>query len=275
MSTELEKRVKTGVIGGAALLLVLIFGGWFGIFVVTSVVSLMMAHEYSLIVFGLGDQQEKRYALLCATLFSGFLMAIAPRVEFELLLLSFMGFFIYFLMTAQRHSGEQLKSHFIELALSILGLIYVAFVPSYLIKIHQSANGVQWTIVFLLIVFGGDSAAYFGGLKYGKTKLYPEISPKKTVEGGLAGLGAGYVAVLLAKLTFFKAMPWFVLIMCPLMVGFFAQVGDFCESFLKRAFQVKDSGGTLPGHGGFLDRFDGVVFGLPVMYACVHLFGAN
>ena len=275
MSTELEKRVKTGVLGGAVLLLILIFGGWFGIFVVTSVISLMMVNEYAGIVYALGDRQEKRYALLCNTLLSGFLMAIAPRYEYELLLLCFMGLFIYYLLIAQRHSGENLKTHFLELSLSLLGLVYLGFIPSYLIKIHQSSHGVEWTIVFLLIVFGGDSAAYFGGLKFGKTKLYPEISPKKTVEGALAGLAAGYVAMILAKLTFFREMPWFVMIMAPLMVGFFAQVGDFCESFLKRAFQVKDSGCSLPGHGGFLDRFDGVVFGLPVMYACVHLFGAN
>lgn len=273
MSTELEKRVKTGVLGGGALLLLLVFGGWFGIFVLTTVISLVMIHEYSLIVFRLADHQEKRYALLCAGWFSCFFMVVAPRVEFEILLFCFIGLFIYFLLTAKRYLGDELKAHFVELTLSVFGLVYLSYLPSFLPKLHQSANGVEWTIVFLLMVFGGDSAAYFGGLKYGKTKLYPEISPKKTIEGAAAGIGAGYVVILLAKLTFFRTMPWSVILLAPLLVGTLAQVGDFCESFLKRAYQVKDSGNLLPGHGGFMDRFDGVVFGLPVMYACVHLFG--
>ena len=78
---------------------------------------------------------------------------------------------------------------------------------------------------------------------------------------------------LFSKAVFFREMPWGAVAVMPLVVGAVAQIGDLCESMVKRAYDKKDSGSILPGHGGFLDRFDGVVFSLPVMYACVRLFG--
>lgn len=273
MNTELSKRVATGCVGGAALFALVIWGGWPGIFILTSVISLMMVFEYSTIVYSLGDQVEKRYALLCTAWFAALASLLAPRSEFEVLILCFLGYFGYFLGTAGRHTGQAFLTHFQELALSIFGLIYLSFIPFFLPRIHQSANGVEWTLVFLFVVFAGDTGAYFAGLKYGKTKLYPVISPKKTREGAIGGLAAGYLVTAICKATFFRQMPWAAVLIMPACVGAVAQVGDLCESFLKRAFDKKDSGSILPGHGGFLDRFDGVVFSLPVMYACVRLFG--
>jgi phosphatidate cytidylyltransferase len=274
MDAELKKRVTTGVIGGAALLVLIIWGSWPGIFVLTMVLSLGMLNEYALMVYSMNDQIEKRYALLCLGWFVGLMSLIAPRAEIETLLISFMGLFTYFLFRALPHQDQEmgLRDHFKELAFSIFGLIYLSLIPFYLPRIHQSANGIQWTIVFLLIVFSNDTGAYFAGKKYGKTKLYPLISPKKTKEGALGGLALGYIIAILSKATFFRDMPWVALVLAPGLVGVVSQVGDFCESFVKRAFDKKDSGSILPGHGGFLDRFDGVVFSLPVMYACVRLF---
>jgi phosphatidate cytidylyltransferase len=272
MSSELSKRVATGVIGGAALLALIIFGGWPGIFILTAILSLAMLHEYAIITYRLPDQVEKRYALLCTGWFAALASVLAPRAEFETLMVCFVGYFVYFLFTAGRHVGPAFLAHFQELAVSIFGLVYLSFVPLFLPRIHQSANGIEWTIVFLLIVFAGDTGAYFAGKKYGKTKLYSVISPKKTREGAAGGLALGYVLALFSKLTFFRVMPWGAVLVAPVLVGATAQIGDLCESLLKRAFDKKDSGSILPGHGGFRDRFDGVVFGLPVMYACVRLF---
>lgn len=127
-------------------------------------------------------------------------------------------------------------------------------------------------ISFLLIIWGGDTGAYFAGLKYGRRKLYPHISPNKTIEGALGGIATGWVVQLLYKLVFFHSMPWLAVLLVPLLIGALAPVGDLCESFLKRAFKAKDSGSILPGHGGFLDRFDGLIFSLPLMYGLVKLF---
>jgi phosphatidate cytidylyltransferase len=86
--------------------------------------------------------------------------------------------------------------------------------------------------------------------------------------GGLAG---GLIIVIGYKLVLFPAMPWLAAVVMPIVVGTVSQVGDLCESFLKRAYDTKDSGSLLPGHGGCLDRFDSVVFSAPVMYGCVRL----
>jgi phosphatidate cytidylyltransferase len=273
MSSELGKRVATGVVGGAVLVALIVWGGWPGIFLLTTIISLAMVFEYSSIVYTLSDQVEKRYALLCVAWFVALSSLLAAHAEFETLIVCFMVYFTYYLVTAGRHAGPAFSTHFQELALSVFGLIYLAFIPFFLPRIHQSANGIEWTIVFLLVVFAGDTGAYFAGKKYGKTKLYPVISPKKTREGAAGGLAAGYALALISKATFFRVMPWGAVFVMPALVGAVAQVGDLCESMVKRAYDKKDSGSILPGHGGFLDRFDGVVFSLPVMYACVRLFG--
>jgi phosphatidate cytidylyltransferase len=273
MSPELKKRVLTGVIGAAALVLLIVFGGRLGIFFLTTGLSLGMLYEFTDITFSMPDKIEKRYVLLSMTWFLALVNLLASQTEFQLLTLSFLSLFVYFLVTAQRYEESQLLVHFKELMYSLFALFYLVFIPIYLQRIYDLSNGVEWTLVFLLIVWSGDSAAYFAGKKYGKKKLYPKISPKKTWEGAFGGLSAGLLVTLLFKLLFFRSMSWGAALVLPLIVGSVAQVGDFCESFFKRAFDVKDSGSILPGHGGFLDRFDGVVFSLPVMYACIRILG--
>jgi len=273
MTPELKKRILTGVTGGAALLGLIVFGGWLGIFFLTTVISIGMVFEFANITFSMSDRLEKKYVILSITWFIELVNLLAPQGEFQLLVVSFVSLFIYFLLSAQRHSEAQFSIHFKELMYMVFGLVYLVFLPLFLSRVYESQYGTEWTVLFLLMVWAGDSGAYFAGKKYGKRKLYPIISPKKTVEGSLGGLASGYVVSILYKLTVFRNMPWLAIIFIPLFVGVFAQIGDLCESFFKRAFEKKDSGWILPGHGGFLDRFDGVVFSLPVMYACIRIFG--
>jgi phosphatidate cytidylyltransferase len=269
--SELRKRVITGVAGGALLLLLVIFGGAFGIFAVTTIISLGMVYEFAEITLGLPDRVEKRYALLCTAWFVALANLLAPSHGFELAILVFLGLFTYWLFTATRHDGPSFLRHFQELMYSIFGLVYLAFAPLFLTRLHGLGAGVKWTILFLLICWAGDTGAYFTGRKFGRQKLYAKISPKKTVEGAIGGLLLGVVVGIVFKLLVFRELSWFSAIAIPLVVGAVSQVGDLCESFLKRAFDKKDSGSILPGHGGFLDRFDGVVFSAPVMYALTRI----
>lgn len=273
MSPELKKRVLTGFTGAAALLGLIIFGGWLGIFFLTTVISLGMVFEFANITFSMQDRIEKKYVILSITWFVELVNLLAPQGEFQLIVVSFVSLFIYFLISAQRHSESQFSIHFKELMYSIFALIYLVFIPLYLSRIYESPSGTEWTVLFLLIVWASDTGAYFVGKKYGQRKLYPTISPKKTVEGSVGGLATAYLVTVIYKMVVFRTMPWLALIFLPAFVGIFAQIGDLCESFFKRAFEKKDSGWILPGHGGFLDRFDGVVFSLPVMYACIRIFG--
>jgi phosphatidate cytidylyltransferase len=273
MSPDLKKRIAVAIPGVAILLALIIWGRELGIFLIEVVLSLAMINEFARITFNLPDEKEKRYILLFAGWFIAIDSLLLARTEFETLIFVFICLFVYFLFTARRYvEHEDFTTHFKELMFSLFGLVYLAFLPTYFAKIHGSNNGVHWMIVFLLLNWANDIGAYFAGRRYGKTKLYELISPKKTREGAIGGLASGLLAVLLYKLIFFSAMGWSAVIFVSLFVGVACQVGDFCESFFKRAFDKKDSGSLLPGHGGFLDRFDGVVFSLPIMYACTRIF---
>ena len=274
LTPELKKRVATGVLGGVLLLAILIYGNWIAVFFLVTVISLGMLYEYTGIVLNMSDKVEKRYVLLTLGWFVCILDMVVSQGDIPLLALVFLVLFGYFLLTASRCFSHELGVHFKELTLSLFGVVYLVLIPAYFYKIYQSANGREWSILFLLIVWAGDTGAYFVGKKFGKRKLYEAISPKKTLEGSMGGLACGAVVAFIYKGFFFKSLGWGAVLEVSIFVGIVSQIGDLCESFFKRGFGTKDSGSLLPGHGGFLDRFDGVVFSLPVMYACVRLFGA-
>lgn len=273
MGTELRKRVTTGAVGVAVILLLAIALGRTGLALLAAGISLAMVMEYVEIIFRLPDKPEKKMIMLGTTWLLHFTSYWAPRSEYELLVLVFLGLFTYYLFTATRHDGPTFADHFKEFVFAIFGLLYLAFIPLFLPLLANAAAGPRWAILFLFVVWVTDTGAYFVGKKYGKKKLYPLISPKKTREGAIGGIVASWLIALLFKLTAFNAMSWGAVFFIPLLVSPASQVGDLCESFLKRAFDVKDSGSILPGHGGFLDRFDGVLFGLPIMYLCFKVFG--
>jgi phosphatidate cytidylyltransferase len=126
-------------------------------------------------------------------------------------------------------------------------------------------------IFVLTVVWVGDSAAYFAGYQWGKTKLIPSVSPGKTVAGGIGGLvGSVVTSVLFSELLLNPysgtGLSTLSAAIIGLVIGAVGQVGDLAESLLKRGAGVKDSGALFPGHGGVLDRFDSVLFALPVAY---------
>lgn len=125
----------------------------------------------------------------------------------------------------------------------------------------------------LLIVWATDIGAYMIGRKYGKRKLWPEISPNKTIEGALGGIISSVVVTFIYVMLFSKQQnfvyPLPVLLLFTVVFSIVGQFGDLVESAIKRYFNVKDSGNILPGHGGILDRFDSMLFVFPIM----HLLG--
>lgn len=115
-----------------------------------------------------------------------------------------------------------------------------------------------------VVVFAGDTGAYFTGRALGKTKLYALISPKKTRAGAVGGLAASVALCLAMKTLFLEELAMAEAAALGLFGGLLGQTGDLIESMLKRACDVKDSGTILPGHGGMLDRVDGLIFALPL-----------
>ncbi len=148
----------------------------------------------------------------------------------------------------------------------ILGLVYLPFLLGHLVLLRQLSQGREWIFLTLIVIMSCDSFAYFVGRKLGKNKLYPAVSPNKSIEGALGGLFGSILAVLIVKATFLPQIGFFGAIFIGLVLGVMGQLGDLFESLLKRACQVKDSGTMIPGHGGILDRLDSLLFAFPIIY---------
>jgi phosphatidate cytidylyltransferase len=161
-----------------------------------------------------------------------------------------------------------------EVAYATMAFLYIPFLLMHLVLLRQTAYGVQWLFVIMLIVMTNDSAAYYTGCNFGKRRLYPLVSPKKSLEGSLGGVCGSIAGALLARFTFFPQLTLTDALLTAVFIGILGQVGDLFESMLKRSFGVKDSGSIFPGHGGVLDRLDSIIFAAPAAYYyAVYVFG--
>ncbi|MDD4179680.1 MAG: phosphatidate cytidylyltransferase [Candidatus Margulisbacteria bacterium] len=162
------------------------------------------------------------------------------------------------------------KDTIVDVAVTILGMIYVGWFLSYLFFIRNLTEHGGYLFFLILTVWAMDVAAYFAGRLLGHTPLMPSVSPKKTWEGAIAG----FIVCLLAAWIFSSTAQlelWHALILGGL-IGVFGQISDLIESMMKRDAAVKDSSNIIPGHGGVLDRIDSFVLTAPLMYYYLVLF---
>ena len=152
-----------------------------------------------------------------------------------------------------------------QISFTLFGIFYVAGLGGYYILIRNFEGGSSLVFFLLLIVWLGDIAAYYGGKIFGKKPLAPIISPNKTVEGAVAGL-VGSLAAGFAGYWLFGNMAMVHCLLLGLICGTIGQFGDLAESLLKRHAGIKNSGNLLPGHGGILDRIDGLLLAGPAFY---------
>jgi len=171
--------------------------------------------------------------------------------------------------------GNRLPTVLPGVAATLLGLFYVSLTLGLLVVVQISPTswgpGKQWVFFLLVVVWFGDTGAYYVGRALGKHPLAPLISPKKTIEGALGGLLGNVLAAILGKQILLPNAPLLQLLVLGLLLGVVSQIGDLSESALKRGAGVKDSSNLLPGHGGMLDRIDGVLFASPVMFGYLAL----
>jgi phosphatidate cytidylyltransferase len=149
----------------------------------------------------------------------------------------------------------------------VLGIVYIPMSLALLVFIRALDGGILWIIWLLIVAFANDTGAFYTGSYLGKNKLAPNISPKKTIEGSVGGLAASVLVGFIFCLVFFKDLHLALLVIpCALIMAVAGQIGDLFESAMKRANKIKDSGSILPGHGGMLDRIDGLLLAIPVLY---------
>jgi len=152
-----------------------------------------------------------------------------------------------------------------RLGLSLLGVLYFGFLTPHIVLLRAGDDGWRWVLFTVFTAMGSDSGGYFAGRAFGRHRLAPAVSPSKTVEGGVGAIAGAVLIAVLAKFIIIPQLGLREAMVIGAIVSVLAQLGDLCESALKRAFGAKDSGWIIPGHGGILDRLDSLLF--PIVFA--------
>lgn len=208
--------------------------------------------------------------LASGALFVGFLFDAPTRFP-DLLIATLVLTVAVLLVTQMFRFRVDFSKMLTGVGVTLLGVMYVAFLGGFLIAIRvgfEMRIGLSTDLLafFFLVLFGSDAGAYFAGRALGKHKLAPAISPGKTVEGLIGGLLTAAAFGALATWWFFEELPYQVSIPLAVILAATGVLGDLAESALKRGSKTKDAASILPGHGGFLDRLDSLLFGAPILY---------
>jgi len=260
----LKKRVIIAIWGIPLLITVIWFGEpWFTILV--AIWGLLAVFEFYRMASALKVVPLTYFGLIWTLLF-----ILSPHFNYDflvpLLLTSAVILSLIYLPLRQRK-----ELAFASWAWTIAGILYIGWLLSYLIALRGLDDGRNWVFFTLFTTFGSDTAAFFIGRALGRHHFAPSISPGKTWEGAVGGIfGAIIVSLILVTLLSLPISYWQA-ILVGFLVSIFGQLGDLIESLLKRNMGIKDSGKLLPGHGGFLDRLDSIVFTSVVVYYYVVL----
>jgi phosphatidate cytidylyltransferase len=163
------------------------------------------------------------------------------------------------------------ENAFLSWIWTLTGILYIGWLLSHYVALRELDFGREWVLYALFVTFASDTFAYFIGKTWGRHQLSP-ISPKKTQEGALGGILGSVIISLLMVWLFKLPINYGYAILLGIAVSVFGQIGDLFESLFKRNMGIKDSGHSLPGHGGFLDRMDSIVFTGVIVYYYVVLF---
>jgi phosphatidate cytidylyltransferase len=225
------------------------------------VVAALALHEF----LALGENKGYPVQKTASILLLLFLLAafLSPRISVEL------GVFAVLLVVPAIYifSRARLDDALPGSAVCVLSTLYIGMLSGALIRLRIDFEvGSKLIFFLLLVVWLGDAGAYYVGRKFGKTRLSPRVSPKKSVEGGLGGVVTSLIAATVIHFTFFPEFPLVHALIAAAILSVTGVIGDLAESLWKRSADVKDSGTLIPGHGGFLDRFDSVLFTAPLLY---------
>lgn len=257
----IKQRIVTALIILPALIAFLLWAAPPFFAAVLAAVAMLALHEFYAMAFAGRRRLESVLAILFGGLLTGLFYWQEPLLLQLGLALAVLG--CGSLLLARYQELEKVAG---DLALTLFGLFYLPLLLGHLTLLRQLPHGREWVFLVLIVIMIGDSAAYFTGITLGKHRLYPAISPKKSVEGALGGLAGSVLGALASRLIFFPALGVGDALLLGAGLGLVGQVGDLFESMLKRAFGVKDSGTLIPGHGGLLDRLDSLLFAFPPAY---------
>lgn len=268
--SNLQQRTITALAGVFVIISGIVYSDWTCLLVLCVISSLTQLEFYKLLGLD-GNQPLTYYGTFCGTV----MMLLAYLIEKEIV-----PFENYFIITPllsmiffiKLYKKNDLKP-FTNIGFTFLGIIYVALPFALIVATAMRGGTYNYEIVLgsLLLLWASDIGGYFAGTKFGKRKLFERISPKKSWEGamGSAAFAAVIAFVLGQYFLTFEPWKWYCIGAIIVVVGTY---GDLVESLFKRSIAIKDSGSSIPGHGGFLDRFDGLLLSAPFIITFLKLF---
>ena len=255
------KRTVTTIIG-VSLAFVTIFWIGFPFFIIITIIALLGLRE----LYSIAHKRGYRPSYILGSILTLYFIIITVydicslNYYIENIIITFFIILTFIFQLFKKDYSKVLA----ETSVTIFGSIYLGYLLSFILKIKDLPNGNYYLISLLIITWANDTGAYLIGTKFGKNKIFPKISPKKTIEGSIGGIIFSIAGTFALKnwlnLTFNE------LLSLGLIISIIAQLGDLFESVLKRGSGIKDSGTLIPGHGGILDSLDSLIFTAPVFY---------
>ncbi len=260
-SRTFKKRVLSATVG----IPILLGSSWYGdiyFLGVLVVIGVFCIDEFMRMLRIKGIRGSKGIAIISMVLFllSSFYENIQYTDAVSFLLLSTLIWMVL---------KNNMEDRLVGAASTVLAALYVGWLLSYVILLRNMSQGNIWVWLLFIFIWSADTGAYFMGKRFGKKPFFRSLSPSKTLEGFIGAVVFPALAGGIAS-RFLTLYP-LPLISIGAIVGVSSQIGDLVESAFKRSAGVKDSGNLIPGHGGFLDRFDSLLFVAPIFYYCVSL----
>ncbi len=257
-------RALSALLGLGLLIAIAYYFSITGLLVICSLVTFIGCIEFSQMI----ESKSRVIQALFVCISFAFYLSFSFYSQSILVFISYFVFLTtYFILG----SKEEISVRMNNLSMWTVGILYCGVFTG-LVSLGLERSGYLFFITLLLVSFMTDTFAYLGGRLFGKHPLAPMISPKKTLEGSAFGLLGGSISATYFVFTQKPDASLTVVFLACLMASLFSQVGDLFESMLKRHCGVKDSGQIMPGHGGILDRIDGLLFAAPIIYLLVFNF---
>jgi phosphatidate cytidylyltransferase len=249
-----------------AIVIGAIYAGTYGAYALVALLAGLALWEFRGLSEGMGSRAPS-WLLFPLGAFFAFSGTVLKQVDVNLVLsLALVGGLAAFLVVPGRRQGLG------RWAMGLAGALYIAMPFNYYLLLYTSKpDGMVWALFVVFAVVANDSMALLVGSRIGRHPFFPTISPRKTVEGAIAGV-IGSVIVMVVGVSLIIGLEPIHAIALGILVGVSAQVGDLVESQMKRIAEVKDSSNLIPGHGGVLDRLDSILFPPILVYFYVTMF---
>ena len=261
MINSYVKRWLTGILLAAVMLAVIIFAS---AEILTAIITIFIiggVWEYNRIVFGKGFLKEKIEINIFAIVIPAVVLFGTSQLLVSVLTFCILCVFILFLWSVKESTFDVLM-----VAKVIFGIMYIPLLTSHFILLRLLEKGVYWILLVLIIAIVGDTAGLYIGKYFGKNKLSMLVSPGKTIEGTIGLVFGSVSGCLIFSYFFFPEVSRVHILIISFVGSIIGQLGDLCESAIKRNYGLKDASSLLPGHGGLLDRMDSLIFIAPFVY---------